>query len=122
MSVGAGAQLATLKRVYKSLLQLPMESLTIDRQNDGARGAYVATITGIEGDARLAYRDEGSGVIAAVHTETSDGLRGKGVALKLVERMVEDARTEGIRILALCSYVDHERQKHPEWADVFVTR
>jgi hypothetical protein len=98
-----------------------MDSLAIDRQNDGTRGAYVGTVAGIHGDARLHYRHESPGVIAAVHTETSDALRGKGIALKLVERLVEDARSEGTRIHALCSYVDHEREKHPEWADVFVT-
>jgi predicted GNAT family acetyltransferase len=98
-----------------------MDSLTVDRQHDGAHGAYVATVAGIHGDARLHYRHESPGVIAAVHTETPDALRGRGVALKLVERLVEDARSEGTRIHALCSYVDHQREKHPEWADVFVT-
>jgi predicted GNAT family acetyltransferase len=33
--------------------------------------------------------------------------------------MVEDARSEGARIFALCPFVKAERAKHPEWADVF---
>lgn len=97
-----------------------METLKIERQDDGTTGAYVASVPGIEGEGRLVYRKEGSGVIAAVHTETPESLRGKSVGLKLVERMVEDARKEGTKIRALCSYVAHERKKHEDWADVFV--
>ncbi len=48
-----------------------------------------------------------------------DAFRGKGVGRALVTRMVEDARAEGFKIFALCPYVKAERQKHPEWADVF---
>ena len=43
--------------------------------------------------------------------------RGSGRAL--VTRMIEDARAEGFKIFARCSYVKAERLKHPEWADVF---
>jgi hypothetical protein len=107
------------KRIRLFITSL-MESVHIERQHDGSRGTYIATVPGIDGTARLAYRQERPGVIAAVHTETSDALRGKGVALKLVERMVEDARNERAKIRALCSYVDRERQKHAEWADVFI--
>ena len=82
---------------------------------------YVGTVAGVEGDARLAYRDEDRGVVAATHTETSGALRGRGITLKLVQRLVEDARREGLKIRALCSYVEHERQNHPELRDVFVT-
>ena len=99
-----------------------MLEVIIERQDEGNRGTYVGNVADLGGVARLAYRREGEGVIAAVHTEASDELRGKGVALKLVERMVEDARSEGTKIQALCSYVEHERQEHPEWADVFVGR
>jgi len=33
--------------------------------------------------------------------------------------MVQDARAEGVKIHALCPFVDAERRKHPDWADVF---
>jgi predicted GNAT family acetyltransferase len=33
--------------------------------------------------------------------------------------MVEEARTEGVRIIARCPFVKAERRKHREWADVF---
>jgi predicted GNAT family acetyltransferase len=37
----------------------------------------------------------------------------------LVNRMVEDARKEGFKIFALCPFVNAERKKHADWADVF---
>ncbi|RPI45818.1 MAG: N-acetyltransferase, partial [Hyphomicrobiaceae bacterium] len=34
-------------------------------------------------------------------------------------RLVDDARAEGFKIYPLCPYVNAERHKHPDWADVF---
>jgi len=33
--------------------------------------------------------------------------------------LVEDARKEGVKIYVLCPFVNAERRKHPDWADVF---
>ena len=97
-----------------------MAELTIERQDYQTRGTYVGTVPGVHGIARLNYRRERPDLLVAQHTEASESLRGQGVALALVTRMVEDARNEGVKIYALCSYVDRERREHPEWADVFV--
>ena len=48
-----------------------------------------------------------------------DVFRGKGIGRLLATRMVEDARREGVKIFVLCPFVNAERQKHPDWADVF---
>lgn len=95
------------------------ELINIDRQDYRARGSYVATVTGMHGIARLGYRRERDDLIVAERTEVSPQLAGLGVDLALLERMVEDARRERIKIYALCSYVNDERQRHPEWADAF---
>jgi predicted GNAT family acetyltransferase len=94
---------------------------TIERQDYKTRGTYVATVPGVHGIARLNYKRERPDLIVAEHTESSESLRGTGAALALVERMVEDARKEGVKIYALCTYVEQERREHPEWADVFAT-
>ncbi|HEY0338589.1 MAG TPA: GNAT family N-acetyltransferase [Burkholderiales bacterium] len=96
-----------------------MDAIRIDRQDYRARGTYVATIPGVHGIARLNYKRERDDLLIAEHTETSESLQHKGVALALIQRMVEDARAEGFKIYALCSYVEDERRVHPEWADVF---
>jgi hypothetical protein len=48
-----------------------------------------------------------------------DAFRSTGAGLALVTRMVEDARKMGFTIVPLCPFVNAQRRKHPEWADVF---
>jgi uncharacterized protein len=98
-----------------------MESIRIQRQDYKARGTYVGTLEGVHGIARLNYKRERPDLLIAEHTETSDTLREHGVSGALVARMVEDARSDGVKIYALCSYVEDQRRAHPEWSDVFVT-
>ena len=99
-----------------------MDPIRIQRQDYKTRGTYVATIPGVHGIARLNYKHERPGLIIAEHTEWSDTLKDTGAALALVTRMVEDARKEGGKVYALCTYVEDQRRKHPEWADVFHVR
>jgi predicted GNAT family acetyltransferase len=99
----------------------PMSAIRIERQDYRKVGSYVATMEGVHGIARLNYRRERDDLLIAEHTETSESFRDKGVAEALVQRMVDDARAEGFRIYALCSYVEDQRRRHPEWADVFST-
>ena len=98
-----------------------MDNLRIQRQDYKSRGTYVGTMPGVHGIARLNYKRERPDLLIAEHTETTDSLRDHGAAAALVQRMVEDARAEGAKIYALCSFVDEARRSHPEWADVFVT-
>lgn len=98
-----------------------MTDIKIERQDYKTRGTYVGTLPGVHGIARLNYKRERADLIIAEHTETSASLAGKDVALALVTRMVEDARQEGVKIYALCSYVEDQRRAHPEWSDVFRT-
>jgi predicted GNAT family acetyltransferase len=93
--------------------------LTITREQSPTRGRYVARLAGHEGEGELAYSRTSKTLVIAEHTAVDDRLRGNGVALALVRRFVEDARAEGFKIYPLCPYVNAERQKHPEWADVF---
>jgi predicted GNAT family acetyltransferase len=44
-------------------------------------------------------------VIAFTHTETRAGHEGKGVARKLVEHALADARAQGLAVLPYCPYV-----------------
>ncbi|WP_421981526.1 GNAT family N-acetyltransferase [Roseibium sp.] len=92
-------------------------SITHERQ--GAKGRYVALIDGIEEPAELTYSIVNDHLIIADHTGVPDAMRGMGVGKALVERLVTDAREKQIRIVPLCPYVNAQRQKHPEWADVF---
>ena len=45
-------------------------------------------------------------------------MRGRGIAGKLVEALIDDARSEGFKIIPSCSYVAAQFKRHPEWVDL----
>ena len=96
-----------------------MSQLNIVREDGPTGGRYVATLEGVGAKAELTFSRAGPKLIIADHTAVPDAFRGKGVGRLLATRMVEDARVEGFKIFVLCPFVKAERQKHPEWADVF---
>ena len=96
--------------------------ITIVREETAAGGRYVARVAGMEGEGELTFRRQGADILVAVHTGVPDTFRGMGLGRALVMRLVQDARAEHFRIVPRCSYVEAERRKHPEWADVFQTQ
>lgn len=89
----------------------------IAREVEGARGRYVLREEG--GEAELTYSIASPGLVIADHTGVPEALRGRGLGERLVERLVADARAEGVKIVPLCPFVDALRRRHPGWADVF---
>ena len=96
-----------------------MADVTITREDNPTKGRYVARVAGIEGEGELTYSRVNPTLIIADHTGVPDSFRGKGVAKALVQRLVDDARAQGVKIIPLCPYVNAERRKHPEWSDIF---
>jgi len=86
------------------------------REVAGAKGRYVLRDGGAE--AELTYSILSPGRIIADHTGVPDALRGTGAGLRLVERLVADARAEGVKVVALCPFVKAQARRHPDWADV----
>lgn len=89
----------------------------IHREHGPQGGRYV--LGAGEEEAELTYTRIGPDLVRADHTGVPVALRGRGLAALLVERLIEDARAEGFRIRPACSYVEAQRRRHPEWADVF---
>lgn len=89
----------------------------IRREHGETKGRYVLHQDGAE--AELTYSILSPRTIIADHTGVPDALRGTGAGLKLVERLVADARAEGVTIVPLCPFVKSQAQRHPDWADVF---
>lgn len=89
----------------------------IEREITGSKGRYVLRLDGAE--AELTYSILSPTHIIADHTGVPDEMRGTGAGKQLVERLVADARAEGVKITALCPFVRAQSQRHPEWADVF---
>lgn len=95
-----------------------MTDLEITAENKGDKGAYYADVEGTDKRAELTWRQREDGVRIANHTFTPPEARGQGIAFKLVEAMIADAREQGFRIKPTCPYVVVQFDKHPEWADL----
>ncbi len=91
----------------------------ITLEQDGNKGRYLAKVGGITEPAELTFSIVNEHLIIADHTGVPDSMRGMGVGKALVERLVDDARRKQVKIVPLCPYVNAQRRKHPEWADVF---
>ncbi|SHI90501.1 hypothetical protein SAMN04488012_103269 [Palleronia salina] len=94
-----------------------MSGFDIRREVEGTKGRYVLHHEGHE--AELTYSILSPTHIIADHTGVPDALRGTGAGVALVTRLVEDARAEGVKITPLCPFVNAQRRRHPDWADVF---
>lgn len=89
----------------------------IVKSDETTHGAYRMDVEGSDVPAELTWKARGEARIVD-HTFTPPAARGKGIAFKLVEAVVADARESGFTIVPQCPYVAAQFRKHPEWADV----
>jgi len=92
-------------------------NVAITRHENGNYGEYNAHIAGSDHVGRLTWVERG-GTREAEHTLVPPEIGGRGVAARLVEAMVADAREQGFKIRPVCSYVVVAFDRHPDWADV----
>ena len=95
-----------------------MPDITITYEDLGSKARYIAQVTGHEETGELTVSKVSDKMVIADHTGVPDSLRGTGVARALVERLIEDARSKGQKIIPLCPYVKAQSLKYPEWRDV----
>lgn len=94
-----------------------MSEVNITRHGNDQAGEYRAHVAGETAFGRLTWVAKG-GVRVAEHTLVPSEIGGRGVAGKLVEALVADARKQDIKIDPQCSYVAAAFKRHPEWADL----
>ena len=94
-----------------------MSTDKIHKEVSGSKARYF--ITRGEAVAELTLSIATPQLVIADHTSVPDTWRGEGIGAVLVNRLVSDARVQGFKILPLCPFVNAQRRKHPEWADVF---
>jgi len=94
------------------------EEVTITSLDQGGAGEYHAAVAGSDAIGRLTWVHGADGVREARHTLVPPEIGGRGVAARLVEAIVADARENGFRIKPVCSYVAAAFERHPEWADL----
>lgn len=91
--------------------------LIVQREDGPTRGRYVIHLAPGY-DAEMTFRKEANGTIIIDHTGVPPEYEGRGIAAKLVNRAIADAREQGFKITPLCSYVVAQFRRHPEWADL----
>lgn len=94
------------------------EAITITHSESESRGRYEARVEAHDGVGELTYSRLSPTKIIADHTGVDDSLRGTGVGLALVKRLVADARRDGFTIVPLCPFIAAQSRRHPEWSDV----
>lgn len=94
-----------------------MPEVTITRHGTDRAGEYHAHLPGETAIGRLTWVSHGA-VRAAEHTLVPPEIGGQGVAARLVEALIADAREHGFKIDPVCSYVAAQFKRHPEWAEL----
>ncbi len=56
--------------------------------------------------------------VSFTHTETFDGHKGQGLAGRMIERALRDARDEGLEVIPFCSFVADYVGEHREFLDL----
>ena len=93
------------------------EDYPVAHEEANGRGRYVVHLPD-GSEAEMTYVRRDATTIVADHTGVPPQHRNLGLALKLVETAMADARAEGFRIVPVCSYVVAQFRRHPEWADL----
>jgi uncharacterized protein len=72
------------------------------------------------GDETVAVADyvKQPGIVSFTHTETFDGHKGQGIAGRLVDRALRDARGEELEVMPFCSFVADHIGAHREFLDL----
>ena len=97
-----------------------MTAPDIDLEATDKGGRYVVHMPNGE-DARLTYVRVSDVLWIADHTFVPVPYRGNGIAERMVERLVADARAAGVRITPTCWFVaDELKRMSPAWDDVWM--
>jgi predicted GNAT family acetyltransferase len=96
--------------------------VTITHHVQGQGGCYVAMLRDAKEEGYLEWEPggikDGKEVRIAAHTVVPHAIGGRGVAARLVERLVHDAARLDFLIRPDCSYVAAKFAENPDWASL----
>ena len=93
--------------------------ITITHEARGNGGRYVARIASDPHTGHLDWEPTSAAdVRIATHTIVPPEIGGRGVAALLVDRLIEDAREQGFRVVPQCWYVAKKFDENPDWAEL----
>lgn len=76
----------------------------------------------IEQDGRIAYLDYtvAGNILALVHTEVPNDLRGRGLASELTRSALQWARDHNMKVDVICPVASAYLERHKEYADLLL--
>jgi predicted GNAT family acetyltransferase len=72
----------------------------------------------VDGHVAATYYTIADNVITFIHTEVPPELGGKGIGSKLVKGALDQVRSECLKAIAQCPFVNAYIDKHAEYADL----
>jgi predicted GNAT family acetyltransferase len=99
------------------MVEVPKVTVSITVEDTPTGGRYVAHVEG-KPEAEMTYSKAGEKILIIDHTGVPDELGGLGVGKALVEYMVMDVRTRGLKVVPLCPFTNAMLRRHPEWQDI----
>ena len=94
----------------------PPIAAKVAREDGESKGRYRIVLEGHE--AEMTYSRANERLIIIDHTEVPGALRGQRIGERMVLAAVEDARRDGVAIIALCPFANAQFARHSEWQDV----
>ncbi|MEY8849143.1 GNAT family N-acetyltransferase [Psychroserpens sp. XS_ASV72] len=91
--------------------------MKIRQYDNNNKGRFYIQAEGVT-KAEMTYSYAGNDKIIIDHTEVDESLKGQGVGYKLLESVVEFARTQNLKILPLCPFTASAFKKKTEYKDV----
>lgn len=91
--------------------------MTIEIKENEKKGAAIA----MDGDTeagRMTYVKSFPGLIIIDHTEVEEDYRNNGVGRRMLDTLVDKARSDNFKIMPLCPYAKSEFDKDSSIADV----
>jgi predicted GNAT family acetyltransferase len=74
----------------------------------------------LEADGHVAFSNysRAGNVVTILHTEVPKALEGRGIGSSLTRGVLETARSQGLKVNALCPFAKGYIERHPEYADL----
>jgi uncharacterized protein len=110
---GGGNEMAWKRRVCHTMLLLVEELALPDIRQNVARHRYEFDT---EAGAALAFYRLHDGVMTFTHTEVPAALRGRGIGSAMMRAVLDDARAQGLKVVAACPFVADYIGRHAEFA------
>lgn len=83
------------------MVEVPKAAVVTTREDTLTGGRYVARIAG-RPEAEMTFSNAGEKILIIDHTGVPDELGGMGVGKALVEYMVQDVRSRGLKVIRRC--------------------